>query len=239
MRLLLVRHGQPAWVHEGRGVIDPPLTELGHRQAARLAETWPEDEPPTHLWVSPALRSQQTAAPLAARFDLEPQVHPDLVELKLPERFEGAAAHEVGKIIHAAKHKAPETWWSGPAGRESFETFHQRIVRGIEAALATVGLIPMGGHCGPEPGTRPDPRWRTEAAYDRTLRPVLVAHAGTNATAASHLLGFPPTPWAWETFLCPHAGITRLAARKLMGGRVFGLRAHGDVAHLAEDERSH
>lgn len=239
MKLLLVRHGQPEWVRDGRGVIDPPLTELGRAQARRLADGWPEGRAPTRLWVSPACRSRQTAEPLAERFGLEPEVHDDLVELKLPPRFAGAAAHEVGKIIHAAKHESPETWWGGPAGREPFDVFHDRITRAIEGALETVGLRRGGGAIAPK-GAEPrvDPRWHPDWEHSEE-RVVLVAHAGTNAVVATHLLGFPPTPWAWETFLCAHAGITRLHARKLMGARVFGLQAHNDLAHLGEDERSH
>ena len=38
VEFVLVRHGQPEWVRDGFNVADPPLTELGQRQASRMAE---------------------------------------------------------------------------------------------------------------------------------------------------------------------------------------------------------
>ena len=37
MEIVLIRHGQPEWTKDGRNVVDPPLTALGHEQAERQA----------------------------------------------------------------------------------------------------------------------------------------------------------------------------------------------------------
>ena len=37
MEIVLIRHGEPEWVRDGLNVVDPPLTERGHRQAERVA----------------------------------------------------------------------------------------------------------------------------------------------------------------------------------------------------------
>ena len=44
MEIVLVRHGQPEWVRDGRNVVDPPLTELGHRQAEAMAERLADEQ---------------------------------------------------------------------------------------------------------------------------------------------------------------------------------------------------
>ncbi len=63
MDLILIRHGEPEWTRDGWGVDDPGLTERGHSQAARVGELAP-DWGATEVWVSPARRARETAAPL-------------------------------------------------------------------------------------------------------------------------------------------------------------------------------
>jgi broad specificity phosphatase PhoE len=65
----VVRH-----LHTPAGERDPDLTEEGRRQAALLANRFGEDRPAA-IYVSHFKRSQQTAAPLAARLGLTPIVY--------------------------------------------------------------------------------------------------------------------------------------------------------------------
>lgn len=84
MRLLLIRHGQtPANVN---GVLDaevpgPGLTELGQQQADALPAAL-ADRGIERLFVSTMVRTQITAAPLAASLGLEPVVLPGLREIE-------------------------------------------------------------------------------------------------------------------------------------------------------------
>ncbi|KTR10926.1 histidine phosphatase family protein [Curtobacterium luteum] len=84
MRLLLIRHGQtPANVH---GILDaevpgPGLTELGQQQAAALPAAL-ADRGIERLFVSTMVRTQLTAAPLAAALGLEPEVLDGLREIE-------------------------------------------------------------------------------------------------------------------------------------------------------------
>ncbi|MCP3853789.1 MAG: histidine phosphatase family protein [Actinomycetia bacterium] len=64
MDILLIRHALPIRIENAPGGrADPDLDELGHRQAAMMAE-WLADEPLDAIYVSPMARARQTAAPL-------------------------------------------------------------------------------------------------------------------------------------------------------------------------------
>ena len=100
MRLYLIRHAQSvnnALRDERDRLQDPPLTELGERQAEALARHlaagieldpalfWEGGPPPrgygfTRMYCSPMWRSLQTAAPVAQALDLTPQVWIDVHE---------------------------------------------------------------------------------------------------------------------------------------------------------------
>jgi 2,3-bisphosphoglycerate-dependent phosphoglycerate mutase len=107
MKLFIIRHAESANnrlagtveydAYMAQRFDDPPLTELGERQAERLAvhtaaNAHPEsreDKAPiqpysgygfTHLYCSPMLRSLQTAEPVARTLGLRPEVWVDIHE---------------------------------------------------------------------------------------------------------------------------------------------------------------
>lgn len=74
VELLLIRHGQPVRIERSDGqAANPPLTELGWSQARAMAD-WLAHERIDALYVSPLVRAQETAVPLAERFGLRPVV---------------------------------------------------------------------------------------------------------------------------------------------------------------------
>jgi broad specificity phosphatase PhoE len=81
VRIVLVRHGQPdgTW---GRDP-DPGLDATGHAQARAVAEALAPSGP-LPVVVSPLRRTLETAAPLAARWAVEPVVEPGVGELAAP-----------------------------------------------------------------------------------------------------------------------------------------------------------
>src|SRR5579859_741140 len=83
-RLLLVRHAESQWNEEGRlqGQLDPPLSELGRRQAVKLAQRMARHRPAA-IYTSDLERCLQTAAPLAYELGLDPQLTPSLREVHL------------------------------------------------------------------------------------------------------------------------------------------------------------
>ena len=98
MRLLLVRHGESTWNAEGRyqGQRDVPLSQLGARQAAALAQRLASDDDvrPRAIASSPLARARETAAPAARALGLEVDVSQGLIEISHGE-WEGLLKPEI------------------------------------------------------------------------------------------------------------------------------------------------
>jgi broad specificity phosphatase PhoE len=240
MELILVRHGQPAWTTpDGRGRNDPGLTDLGAAQAklagSRLADT--EDLPGRgdvdRLYASPAVRAQETAAPIAAALGLPIETRDWLWELRNPDSWEGIPIEEITEAFVALGSRSREEWWEGHEGGESLRDFHVRITTGLRSLLAELGITPAA-----EPGL-----WDVEAAGpagDGSVdRIVAVAHGGTNSTIIAHLLGAAPEPWEWDRFSMGHASVALLALTPMAGHHIWSLRSLGDANHLAVDDRTY
>ncbi|MCA9551295.1 MAG: histidine phosphatase family protein [Myxococcales bacterium] len=230
MEILLIRHARPGWVADGRGVLDPALTPEGEAQAQHLGEAvhaWRRK--PKTLWVSPAARARQTAAPVARALGLEPVEHGWLEEIRLPPDWDGAAALDIRGHFATARSRTEAQWWAGIPGGESFHDFEARVTENMAAALGALGIRRRQGADAEAPVyDLPEP--------DQVL--AIVAHGGTNAVLTSYLLGLPMVPWAWERFVTEHASVTRLRAAPLLGGHIFGLREHSDANHVPGHLRS-
>jgi probable phosphoglycerate mutase len=239
MELILVRHGQPAWVTpDGRGRNDPGLTELGHAQAkeaaARLADT--EDLPGRgdvdRLFVSPAVRAQETAAPIAEALGLPVETHDWLWELRNPDAWEGVPIEEIDEAFATLNARSRDQWWDGHWGGESLRDFHARVTRGLRGLLADLGITPSDD----EALWDVDPA--SPAGDGRVDRIVAVAHGGTNSTIIAHLLGAEPQPWEWDRFSMGHASVALLVLTPIAGHHIWSLRSLGDAAHLAVPDRT-
>ena len=227
MEILLIRHAQPAWVVDGKSVLDPELTEAGHAQARLLAEaatTW--RRPPTELWVSDAVRAQQTVAPLAEALGIAATTHPWATEIGLPAEWEGQPAAEMRPQFVGLKRRNEAEWWDGIPGGESFRDFRSRVTTGLFGALEARGV------------RRVDPEGPRFSVEDSERRIALIAHGGTNSVLTAELLGLPPVPWSWERLVMAHAAVTRVKAVPLLGAHIFSLREHSDAGHVPADLRS-
>jgi len=79
MKLIVVRHAQPNDETETGGHGDPPLSELGLRQAAAVCE-FLAGEHIDHIVSSPMVRAHQTALPLCEHLGMTPELDDDLKE---------------------------------------------------------------------------------------------------------------------------------------------------------------
>ncbi|RRD50601.1 histidine phosphatase family protein [Arachnia propionica] len=143
MDLIFIRHAESTnnrnWElnrDESDRVPDPGLTDLGRAQAEALAEWFPGFAPrPTHIFVSPFMRTLLTAVPLVDRLDVTAEVRPDLMERSGP--FVGPIMDHVAhpgsprSVLEAVSPRfllpesiTEEGWWQGP-----FETRDRAIDR--------------------------------------------------------------------------------------------------------------
>ena len=139
--LILVRHGEsaparldaPAPRQDGHS--DPELAPEGREQAEQLAERLAL-ETIDAIYVTTLRRTAETAAPLAKRLGIEPQVEPDLREIYLGE-WEGIAFRKHVTEQHpTAVRMFLEQRWDVIPGAESNESFATRIKRGLERIIA-------------------------------------------------------------------------------------------------------
>jgi len=114
MEIVLIRHGEPEWVRQGLAIVDPPLTELGHRQAHRLAQALSGEEFDEVL-VSPLVRARQTAAPLLETLGRGEIVDPWLEEIRDP-LWHGTPAEKAAEAYAELKGRKAEDRWHGLNG---------------------------------------------------------------------------------------------------------------------------
>ena len=224
MDIYLVRHAQPAWIDEQGGVMDPGLTELGQRQAKAAAEAVADLEALTDLWISPTLRTVQTAAPIQAAIGLTPTVVEDLREIRPPD-WTGHPQEEIAAVFRQAIRRPPEQWWDGLPGGEDCRSFSRRVRAALLEQLASIGARPREGSA----------LWDVEAA-DR--RVIIVGHGGTNAVLVDALLRIAEVPWPWDRFVHHHAAITHLRTSTVGDGFIFGLRGLNLQAHIPAEDRT-
>jgi broad specificity phosphatase PhoE len=132
-RLLLVRHGQSTWNAEERwqGHADPPLSELGQRQA-RAAAKAAAALAPAALFSSDLTRARQTAELLAPP-GMQPTVEPALRERDVGE-WTGLTRTEI-----EARYPGYLEAQKGPPSFESNESLLARTLPALEAIAHRLG----------------------------------------------------------------------------------------------------
>lgn len=220
-QITLLRHGEPDWAPGGGASVDDPvLTEYGRHQAELAAAALARDRV-DRIFVSPYRRSQETAAPLAAALGLEPETIPDFREVGV--NVSGLTSQEeVDAYFVEAMGRPLAEHWEGWPGAERFDEFHGRVTRALVEVLARHGMRPAREHDFtvwevPEPGPHL----------------VVVAHGGTNAVLATHLLDIRPVPWEWIRFESQLAAYSVLQARSVgPNGHVWSLVNFNELDHL-------
>jgi len=169
--LIIVRHGRTAANAAGEllGRRDPPLDEVGRRQAARIAETLPAA---ARIISSPLLRCMETAREIQATCESG-------IGIEIDERFveidygtlEG---RPVGQIpVDTWAHWQSDPAWS-PGGAESLADVSSRVAAALDGILETVdpgGPIVIVTHVSPIKaaigwalGMGPEIAWRCHVA---------------------------------------------------------------------------
>ena len=122
--------GQSFDLVDGHG--DPHLHPDGVDQAERMAERLVSTaEPVVAIYVTKLTRTQQTAAPLAARLGIEPVVDPDLHEVFLGDWEGGEFRRRVADGDPIALRMYEEQRWDVIPNGEPADVFRGRVQRGI------------------------------------------------------------------------------------------------------------
>ena len=204
--LLFIRHGETDWNLQQRfqGQIDVPLNATGLAQAARLGQRLAAERYDA-LFSSDLVRAQQTAAPLAAAWGLQPALVPGLRE----QSFGVLEGLDVPTI----KQRHADLWqqwlehrgdFALPGG-ESLRQFHTRVMAAVRELAAAGGgrrlaIVTHGGVL--------DMLWRTAHGLSLDgLRECEIPNTGLNRLRwagdtlqiehwadDAHLGGLPPQP---------------------------------------------
>jgi broad specificity phosphatase PhoE len=208
VRLLLIRHGQtPANV---RGALEtarpgPPLTQLGREQSAAIPEAL-ADERISAIYVSPLIRTDQTAEPLARALGLDRHERDGLHEVeagKLEGRTDKRAIRRyMGTIFAWADGQLARAMPGGPTGREFFRRFDAAlaVIAAEHTDDDTIVVVSHGAAIRV---------WASSRA--RNLPDDYVKHHQVDNTGIVVLVGSPSEGWIVETWEGEPVGGTELA----------------------------
>ncbi|MHB9756576.1 histidine phosphatase family protein [Streptomyces sp. BYX5S] len=150
MRLLLVRHGQTP--SNLKHLLDtdepgPGLTALGEEQAAALPDAL-ASEPIDALYASTLVRTQLTAAPLAAARGLEVRVRDGIRELKAGDlEMRGddeAVATYLNTALAWASGDVERSMPGGETGAQALSRFDSVVAEAAGTGAATVAMVSHG-----------------------------------------------------------------------------------------------
>jgi broad specificity phosphatase PhoE len=251
--LVLVRHGESTYVAEGRfqGRLDPPLSELGRRQAALVAERLAHRDErtplpipiglPLRVWHSPLSRAAETAAIIA---DHQPGAVQADADDRLTEIAQGDWEGQPMAVVKTRWANELAAWRTTPTlhhapGGESLIDAAARVRAALADIVAgfTEGQAASAGD-GLALAYDPVPGYTTVAANsDAPPEPwgLIVAHDGIFRLTLITLLGLP-----LERFWSFPFNLASITVVTLHGG-VAGLRAHNLSDHLeplADEDRS-
>lgn len=153
--ILVIRHGESEAAYMEKpfplvdGHADPELSENGREQAERLAGRLAK-YPIGAIYVTSLRRTAQTAAPLAARLGLTPQVEPDLREVNLGEWEAGRFRKMVAENHPIAERMWAEERWDVIPGAEPAGSFTARTSGALQRIAGThrdrlVAVVVHGG----------------------------------------------------------------------------------------------
>ncbi len=156
--ILLVRHGESAPAREDRpfpmldGHGDPPLAPEGEAEAERVGDRLAV-EPIDAVYVSGLRRTVQTAAPLAGKLGITPEVEPGMREVRLGDWEGGAFRIRVAQNDEVAQRMWATQRWDAIPNAESTEDLAARVRAAIERIAAAhpdqrVAVFTHGGVIG-------------------------------------------------------------------------------------------
>jgi len=212
VEVLLIRHGDPDYAND-------TLTELGHAEARKLAESIAR-RPLISIYVSPLGRARDTMRYTADRLKMEAVTHEWLREVGAPAVAGVAGWNLPGShILGQSELPALDNWFREPLLGVSFFPFYQNIARGFDAVMMSHGYE-KSGHM-----------YRILKSSDDRI--AFFCHYGTILTLLSYLLHWPLQLVFPHSYIDP-TGVTRLRWHETDGQwAVPRLQVLNDLSHLA------
>ncbi len=220
MRILLIRHGDPDYVHD-------TVTEKGAREVLLLANRL-ATERIDKIYCSPLGRAQDTARPTAEKLGMEIHTLPWLAEIDITYDIENKTVSpwDIYPHIWSENKKAAdkENWINYELYRGApLQEKVQEIQKSIDALLLSHGFRHLGQLFEVLPG------------YEKSTETIAIfCHMGLGNVILSHLAGI-ATPLWWHTIFLPPTSVTTLYMEQHCPDTKLAL-AHfvgiGDISHL-------
>jgi len=151
--LSFVRHGKqdiPSGSFTPALWTDPPLSDLGRRQAAAVGAAF-ADAPLDAVLCSHLVRASETARHIAAQHGLEPVVYPELREVETYRDVpDGVRLEDILPPVmwHGVEERfVQERRWDVSPFSEGSEEFRHRVVTVVEGILALHGGVHLAIVC--------------------------------------------------------------------------------------------
>lgn len=217
MRILIVRHAEPDYVHDS-------LTAKGRREADLLGQRLAAI-PAKAYYVSPLGRARETASYTLKRVNREAVTLPWLAEFRghtvdlstgrprIPWDYRTSAWVDRPQLMDR------NGWTEDALVREGdVAQIWRETTQGVDALLMEHGYRRDGSV------------YRCENNTDDTL--VLFCHYGIGMAVLSYLTNMPPLPM-WESFLFVPSAVTTVITQERVKGEIeFRCLSAGDVSHL-------
>ena len=217
MRILIVRHAEPDYVHDS-------LTEKGKREALLLGERLSKI-PATAYYVSPLGRAKETADYTLRLVGRQAETLPWLAEFRgytvrdgkkrIPWDYPTREWYGHKRLLDRDDWLADPLVQGGTVGQVWEET-----KAGLDALLKKHGYTRQGGV------------YLCEENRDDTI--VIFCHFGIGMAILAHLMNTSPLP-LWQSFLCLPSAVTTVVTQERRQGEVeFRCVSLGDIRHLIE-----
>ena len=218
MRLLLIRHGDPDYIHDD-------LTPVGKREAELLSARMAREKI-DEIFVSPMGRAKATAAPSLFRLGRQARECDWLAEFSIP-----VARPDAEGLSPVPWDWLPQDWLQDPRflDREHWAEnpvftavglgeSYQKIVAAFDALLAGHGYV------------RDGLLYRAERPNSETL--AFFCHFGISCLLMSHLMNVSPMV-LWQGLVMAPSSVTTIYTEERRPGRaVFRTACVGDTSHL-------